>query len=229
MTVSSIDALRQSELFTDLVDEELGKIAVRCRRLRYRAGEVIFHQGDPGLALFVVTEGEVRIGLEALPGEDVVPTLVRVSEAFGELALLDGRPRSATATAALASEVLMLSRDDFLALLAAEPAVTRAVLRALADMIRRTNERLAEVVLSVHTRLARRLLELADEYGVTRKDGILINREVTDVELAGLTGLHRVEVERHLANYQYEDLIRMEEGKIILRQPQKLAIWAHSK
>jgi CRP/FNR family transcriptional regulator, cyclic AMP receptor protein len=229
MSMSNVEALRQSVLFASLADDDVEKLSVRLRRLRYGPGHVIFEQGDQGVSLYIVTDGEVRIGLESAPGTDVIPTLVRAGEAFGEMAVLDGHPRSATATTTTDTELLMLSRDDFLALLDADPEVVRAVLRALAEMIRRTNERLGEVLLSVHTRMARRLLDLADAHGLRRDDGILIDREVTDAELAGLTGLHRVEVERILANYQYDDIIRMEFGRILIRQPETLLAWVHTR
>jgi CRP-like cAMP-binding protein len=187
---------------------------------------VLFRQGDPGTSLYVVTSGEVRIGLEALPEEDIIPALVGPGETLGELALLDGLPRSATATMSMDTELLMLSREDFLTLIDSGPKVVRAVLKALAAMIRRSDERLAEVLMSVHTRMARRLLELAELHGVPHPFGILIDREVTDTELAGLTGLHRIHVERLMADYQYEDIIRMEAGRIIIHRRDKLEAWA---
>ncbi len=229
MSMSNVEALRQSALFVTMPDDDIEKLAVRLRRLRYGPDHVIFHQGDQGVSLYIVTEGEVRIGLESTPGTDMIPTLVRSGEVFGELSLLDGLPRSATATTTTNTELLMLGRDDFLDLLDADPLVVRAVLKTMADMIRRTNERLSEVLLSVHTRLARRLLELADAHGVRRDDGILIDRVVPDVELAGLTGLHRIEVERCLASYQYDDLIRMEDGMILIRRPEAFLSWVHPR
>jgi CRP-like cAMP-binding protein len=223
MALSNIEALKQSELFSALPDEELAMLAMRARRLTYEPGHVIFRQGDPGNALYVLSSGEVRLTLEALPNEPIVPTLVQPGKAFGELALLDGQPRSATATTSMGSEVLMLGRDDFMGLLREEPAVLHAVLVGLSNMIRLTNVRLAESPLGSYDRLSRRLRELADLHGVPQPDGaILINREVSDAELAGLTGLHRIEVEGLLERLQLRDIIRMDDGRIVIQQPDKL-------
>lgn len=229
MSLSNSEALKKTELFDNLSDAAIELLASKARRLRYEPNHVIFRQGDPGTGMYVVTGGEVRIGLEALPGEDVIPTLMGPGEAFGELALLDDQPRSASATTTLDTELLMLSRGDFLELVDSDPRVNHAVLRALAAMIRRTNDRLSDVLMSVHSRVSKALLLLAERHGVDHEKGILIDREVTDTELAGMTSLHRIEVERILRDYQYDDLIWVEEGRIVLRHPEKLQTWARTR
>lgn len=226
MGLSNVEALKRSELFSQISDTDIEKLAVRVRRLHYEPNHVLFNQGDPGLALYVVTSGQVRIGIEALPGVDVIPALVGPGEALGELALLDGLPRSASATTTTDTELLMLSRADFMDQVESDPTFAKAVMRSLASMIRRSDDRIGESPLSVHTRMARRLLELASSNFVKRDDGVLIHRVVSDVELAGLTGTHRIQVERILADYQFEDLIRMEDGMILLRHPEKFMDWA---
>jgi CRP-like cAMP-binding protein len=226
MGLSNVEALRRSELFSQIADTEIEKLAVRVQRMHYAPDHVLFNQGDPGLDLFVVTSGQVRIGLDALPGEAVIPAMVGPGESLGELAMLDGLPRSATATTTMDTELLRLSRADFMALVENDPAVVKAVFRSLAGIIRRSDERISELMLSVPTRMARRLLELAETQFVVRSDGVLIDRVVTDSELAGLTGLHRIHVEHELANYQLDDHIRMEFGKILLRHPERFMDWA---
>ncbi len=229
MSLSNAEALKKTELFDNLSEADIEKLAVTARRLRYGPNHVLFRQGDPGLGLYVVTSGEIRIGLEALPGEDVIPTLMGPGEAFGELALLDDQPRSASATTTMDTELLMLGRDDFLSLVDSDPRVNHAVLRSLAAMIRRTNDRLSDVLLSVHSRMSKALITLAERHGVEHEKGVLIDRPVTDIELAGMTSLHRIEVERILRDYQYDDLIWMEEGQIIIRHPDKLHTWARAR
>jgi CRP/FNR family transcriptional regulator, cyclic AMP receptor protein len=222
----TIDALRRTTLFASLADDDLRELVLRVRHLRYGREHVVFHEGDPAGGLYIVAKGEVRITLPALAGEDVVPILVGPGDAFGELGILDDQPRSATATTTMDSELLLLSREDFRTVLRARPSVMFDVLRALASMVRHADERLREDLLSVNTRLARRLLELADRHGEQRSDGVVIRRLTTDTELAGLTGLHRMEVDRLLEHYQYNDIVRWDQGYLVLRRPEVLATWA---
>src|ERR1700675_1206570 len=98
----------------------------------FRRGEVIFHAGDPGEALFVILSGEVKIALPAETGDEAILATLRAGDVFGELALLDGSPRSASATALVPTETVVLPRDRFRELIATEPAVRDALLSSLA-------------------------------------------------------------------------------------------------
>src|SRR4051812_36554352 len=106
-------ALRRSALFNTLDDEELDATIARLRRRRVRQDEVIFHRGDPGDAMHVVESGMVKISLESAEGDDAFLAVVMPGAAFGEIALMDGRQRSATATAREACTTLSLTRDAF--------------------------------------------------------------------------------------------------------------------
>jgi CRP/FNR family transcriptional regulator, cyclic AMP receptor protein len=95
----AVGALGRVRLFTGLGEHELESIARSMRLRRFRRGEVVFHAGDPGDALFIVTVGEIKIGLPSDSGDEAILATVRPGDFFGELALLDGAPRSASATA----------------------------------------------------------------------------------------------------------------------------------
>src|SRR5215207_8169709 len=120
------EALHSCPLFADLDDATLVLCADAMRGRRFRRGEVVFHVEDPGDALFVVTSGEIKIVLPSEEGsEPVILTTIGRGGFFGELALLDGRPRSASAVAVRAVEALVLRRDAFDRLVDAEPALRR--------------------------------------------------------------------------------------------------------
>lgn len=228
MVPATIDALRRASLFTSLPEEDLRELSKHMRRLHCCPEYVVFHEGDPATGLYVVARGEVRITLPVLAGEEVVAFLVGPGDAFGELGVLDDSPRSATATTTMETDLLLLGRNDFRTVLRQRPSVLFDVLRVLAGMVRHADERLREDLMSVNTRLARRLLELADRHGEERSDGLVIRRLTSNNELAGLTGLHRAEVERLIEHYQYNDIVRWENGMLVLRRPEVLATWARA-
>ena len=94
-----VTALARCPLFAGLGEADLVGLSHEMRTRRFRRGEVLFHQGDPGEALFVVTTGAVKISLPSEEGDEAIIATVNAGDFFGELALLDGAPRSATATA----------------------------------------------------------------------------------------------------------------------------------
>jgi len=226
MPSDAVTALQRSLLFKDLPIVHLERLAKRAGRRKYEAGEAVFHEGEPGNALFIVDSGELQIRAQAPARTELILARMRPGDAFGELALLDDEPRSASAIAVVDSRLLLVHRDDFLALLAAEPDVVQSVLRSLARIIRRTNQKLGDLALGdVHRRMARALLDLADSYGRPHPNGLEIARTVTAVELGQATAMHRVEVERLLREYEYERLIDVENDHIVLRRPETLQSW----
>ncbi len=141
------------------------------RGRRFRRGEVVFHVEDPGDALFVVTSGEIKIVLPSEEGsEPVILTTIGRGGFFGELALLDGRPRSASAIAVRAVEALVLRRDAFDRLVDAEPALRRAMFASLTGEIRRLTGQIADLhFLDLPGRLARHLLRMGGVHGERRR------------------------------------------------------------
>jgi CRP/FNR family transcriptional regulator, cyclic AMP receptor protein len=212
------EALRRAPMFAGLAPESLDHLADRLHHRRYQPGEVIFSQGEAGSELLILQAGEIKISQRSPTNEEIILSLLRAGDTFGELALLDGLPRSANAIATAESEVLGLHRDAFTSLLDQEPEALRAVLKALAAVIRGMNVKIQDVtMLDVHGRIAKVLLEMADRYGRPVPEGIRIDRPLTADELAALTGLHRVEVARWLREYQYDDQLRIENDYITLR------------
>jgi CRP-like cAMP-binding protein len=136
-----VDALAGIPFFAGLDPDALTRLAATMRTRRFRRGEVIFHVGDPGDALFVILAGEVKISLPSETGDEAILATLRPGEFFGELALLDGAPRSASASALSATETVMMPRDRFRELIASEAPVRDALLAALATELRRLTTR----------------------------------------------------------------------------------------
>src|SRR5215204_4106209 len=118
-----LGSLASIPFFGGMEADALERLAATMRSRRFRRGEVIFHIGDPGDALFVIVTGEVKISLPSETGDEAILATLRDGEVFGELALLDGAPRSASASALMPTETVILPRDRFRELIATEAGV----------------------------------------------------------------------------------------------------------
>ena len=128
--------LRESFLFQTLPGAELDRLAERLQPRRFAHGQGIFGRGDPGSSMMAVIEGKVRIGLTASDGREMLLGIVEPGEIFGELALLDGEPRSADASALENCELLLLQRDDFTRFLEQHPAANAKLLAVVSRRLR---------------------------------------------------------------------------------------------
>src|SRR6187399_1800533 len=176
-----VASLARIPFFSGLDEAALERIAAGTRTRRFRRGEVIFHLGDPGDALFVIVSGEVKISLPSETGDEAILATLSAGDVFGELALLDGAPRSASATALSATETVVLPRDRFRELIATEAGVRDALLASIAGELRRLTTHVEELhFLDITGRLAARLVRLANEGGTRLPDGgIRLRRNLT--------------------------------------------------
>jgi CRP-like cAMP-binding protein len=142
---------------------------------------------------------------------------------FGDISLLDGQPRSASASAVVETTILTLERADFIALITRRPAAAMAVLEAVARRLRETDEMASDLAfLDVAGRLAKKLLELGSTHGVERGDGMLIDLPVTQEELANMIGVTRESVNRNLSDFRRRGLIKNQGRKIVIVDAKKL-------
>jgi CRP/FNR family cyclic AMP-dependent transcriptional regulator len=213
-----VAALSRCLLFAGLDERGLSNLAREMRARRFRRGEVLFHQGDPGDALFVVTSGAVKIGLPSEEGDEAIIATVRPGEFFGELALLDGAPRSATATALEATETLVLPRPRFRELIASEPALRDALLAALTAELRRLTTHVQELhFLDITGRLAARLSRLGQTHGAPGDGGtVRLDGPLTQSDLAAMIGATRQSVNKLLGLFVDDGLLRLERDAIII-------------
>jgi CRP-like cAMP-binding protein len=215
--------LGRSPVFSTLPPAALERLAGSMQRRVYRRGQVIFHQDDPGAAVHVIESGRVKVVLATPEGEELLLRVLGEGEIFGELALLDGRPRSATVSALEETVTHVLERATFLDFLRAHPDATLDLCRALVELIRRLTEQVEDLaLLDVPRRLQRKLLELADAYGKPGPQGTLIDVRLTQSELASMIGTSRASVNYCLASLESRGMIRREGQRIVLRRPDAL-------
>ena len=193
---SAARVLASVPVFAALEEADRREVAAHTRPRRFARDEVIFHREDPAAHLYVIVSGSVKVSIPDEEGHEVVVAVEREGAVFGELALFDDAPRSATVTALAETHVLTLSREDFLGVLARSPRANRAILRLLARTVRRASGRIEDLVfLDVPGRVAKCLLDLAGAKGGTEV-------ELTQDDLAAFVGATRVSVNRALADLE---------------------------
>ncbi len=220
----AIDALRRSVLFVRADDDTLSTCAGQLRIRRFRRGETIFHQGDPGDSLFIIEEGSVKIVLPSPEGEEaaIIATLGR-GDFFGELALLDGAYRSATAVALEPTQTLVLRREPFEQLVDTDAALRRALLAGLAAELRRLTGHVEELhFLDLPGRLAMRLVRMAEEHAPGAHGEVVLPWPFTQSELAAMIGGTRQTVNRLLADFHDQGLIRFERDLLVIPSVERL-------
>lgn len=219
------EALEGCVLF-EHVDVEGMDACLACLRLRrFRREETIFHQGDPGNALYIVASGRVKVVLPSPDsGESAILATLGRGQFFGELAMLDGQPHSADVVAVEPTECLVLGRDDFERLFEAEPSIRRSLVLALAGQLRRLTDHVEALhFLDLPERLAQRITELALATPGARADTeVRLDWPYTQAELAGMVGGSRESVNRLLADFTNRGLIRFERDILVVPSPGRL-------
>ncbi|MGZ3457954.1 MAG: Crp/Fnr family transcriptional regulator [Archangium sp.] len=215
--------LAQIPMFEHLASEDLEHLSALLQQRRYNRGEVIFHQGDVGTALFIVRKGEVAIRLSSAEGREVILALLVRGDAFGELALLDGEPRSTDAVARDETHLLSLHREDFRRFLSERPQVAMDLLAVLSRMVRRVTQLVHDsAFLDARARLARVLLDLARTQGQPGAEGGVVIPKLTQADLANLVGVTRESANKWLRFYAREGLLAYEGGQITIFDPERL-------
>jgi CRP/FNR family cyclic AMP-dependent transcriptional regulator len=204
-------------LFANLDAESLRELAEVTRRRSFRPGEVIFHRDDPGQVLYVIREGKIRIYITSQDGQEVTLSVMGPNDYFGELALLDGHPRSASAIAIEPVELYALQRSDFLNAVLHHPRIAIQVMHVLSLRLRQTDAMIEDLLfLDVHGRVAKKLLELAELHGVKTPEGIQIDMKLTQTDLAALVGASRESVNKVVGYFIDKRFISTEKRKITI-------------
>ncbi len=204
---------RDIPLLARLAGPDLRALASQGRVRRYPAGATIFQEGDRGDSLHVVMEGSVRITVLSAKGEEATVALLGPGEFVGDLALLDGRPRSASAVASEPTKTLIVTRDDFRRWLAERPKAALTLLEVLSLRVRRTDEVLADLTfLDLPRRLAKRLAALAAERPADGRGGVKLR--ITQAELASMLGVSRESVNKQLNDFERRRWVLLGRGSV---------------
>lgn len=218
MSTASGDVIRRIPLFQHLGEAEHQALAALFRERRFPRGAIIVAQGDPGDAMFLIAEGQVKVAVFAEDGREVILSVQSAGGFFGEMALLDDEPRSAHVIAMTDAVLLQLRREDFRARLKHSPDLGIALLRELSRRLRRADETITSMaLLDVNGRIAHLLLELAREEGGNR-----IGRKLTHATIAQMVGASRETVSRTMRSLAVQGVIAINRREISLLDPDRL-------
>jgi CRP/FNR family transcriptional regulator, cyclic AMP receptor protein len=208
--------LMTNPLFAGLGPEVIAQVSALCVARRIEAGSVVFAKGDDGDALYGVRRGQIRIGIGTEDGRRLTLATLGSGDLFGEIALLDGQPRTADAVAVEACELFMVRRRDFVELLRGNSAIALRVIELLCARLRSANEAMEEAVLMpLDVRLARRISALAEDFGS--------ELEISQEQLAVQVGATRETVNRQLQVWRRDGVIALGRAKLQVLDPVRLA------
>jgi len=206
--------LGECVLFRDLEPEERSTLFARVRVRTFAAGETIFLMGSMGDSLMAVLSGSVRISVPSPDGKEIVLAIIPPREVFGEIALLDGKERTADARAIGACSLALLERRDVLSFLNNHPKVWPKMVEVLCARLRNTDQHIAEIaLLELPARLAKALLRLSTgENGSTNRGALQI--QLSQRELGNMCGASRESINKCLRGWQRRGIVQVEEGAV---------------
>lgn len=215
---------RKADIFADLEPAHLDALCRAASVRPYAAGETILREDEPGDLFFFILRGQVKVFVDSEHGREVVLTHLQAGDFFGEMALFDNETRSASVSALTPSELVVLRRRDFLAVLEEEFPIARRILATLSVRLRRANEMIESLVLlDVGGRLAGYLLRLARESGTPQEEGWYSVSRPTHQVIANTIGASRETVTRLLRQFTDRGLIRMRGSTVWIRAEQRRA------
>ena len=227
-TLAGKIVLQRSPLFRGLAPPALERIASLATQRHYGEGEIVCSQGDPGDALYAVITGRIRISSGAADGREIFLNIMEPGDSFGEIALLDGGTRTASAVAMVPSELVSLRRDHLFALLEREPQVALELLRLCGERLRWTSGLLEDAaLLDAPARLAKRLLSLGLLHGEKNGDGFTLR--ISQEDLASFLGVTRQAVNQQLQAWKAKGWLDLARGSVTVRDEQALRNAARGK
>ncbi len=220
---TSRPALSRSPLLAGITPDDLKALVRQAQQRSFRLGQALFRRGDAADGLYAVVAGEVRVVIEGREGNEITLATFGPGEVLGELSVLDGRARSASAIAVAGVDTLFVAAESFLSWLSAHPVAATLMLRELARRLRTTDEQVAEVaLLSVEERLVRRLWQCFVERSGARAPAVGSRLRMSQSELASTLGVTRESVNKHFARLKAGGVLAVDAGSIVLLRPDAL-------
>ena len=227
-TQLSTDTLRTVSIFADLPAAALEQLARNSLPRKYRRGQVLCNEGDPGESIYILEDGQLRVTQWTPAGDEAVLAVVEAPAAVGELSLLDGSPRSATLTAVGPVRVRLIPRKAFMSLIQEQPQIVPGLLATLATLIRRANARQVDLLtLDVPGRLAKWMIERAERIGAPVGQGVQVDLARSQGELAAEIGTTRPTLNRALRGFEEQGIIATDGSLVTILEMEKLVAFTN--
>ncbi|MEI6476940.1 MAG: Crp/Fnr family transcriptional regulator [Actinomycetes bacterium] len=216
--------VRKAPLFSALDDASAASLRASMETIKLGKGTVLFSEGDEGDHLYVIVEGKLKLGTSSGDGRENLLSVLGPGEMFGELSLFDPGPRTATATAVTDVRLLSLGHDKVIPWVTQHPQVALDLLGRLSQRLRRTNEVVGDLVFSdVPGRVAKALIDLGERFGKETPEGLYVNHDLTQEELAQLVGASRETVNKALADFAGRNWIRLDGRAVLILDVERLS------
>jgi CRP-like cAMP-binding protein len=217
------EVVRRAPLFTALDDAAAASLRASMDTVKIAKGSILFKEGDDGEHLYVIIEGKLKLGTSSGDGRENLLSILGPGEMFGELSLFDPGPRTSTATAVTDAKLHSLSHEKVIPWLKQNPEVSLQLLARLSQRLRRTNEAVGDLVFSdVPGRVAKALIDLGDRFGKTTSEGLLVNHDLTQEELAQLVGASRETVNKALADFAGRGWLKLDGRSVLITDVERL-------
>jgi CRP-like cAMP-binding protein len=204
-------------LLKHLRPEELSRLAATAGISRHKAGATIFQHGDPGTSMMAVVRGRVKICIYSAEGKEMVLNIIDRGGLFGEIAVLDGQPRSADAVAMEDTELLVLERGRLMPFLTANPEIPTRLIAVLCQRLRQTSEALEDALLrDAPSRVARGLLRLSKTFGKPEAGGVKLDIKLSQQQIGNLIGISRESTNKYIVDWTRARTISVNNGFITI-------------
>ena len=218
------EVVRRAPLFTALDEAAAVSLRASMDSVKIAKGSILFNEGDEGEQLYVIIDGKLKLGTSSGDGRENLLSILGPGEMFGELSLFDPGPRTSTATAVTDAKLLSLSHEKVIPWLKQNPEVSLQLLTRLSQRLRRTNEAVGDLVFSdVPGRVAKALIDLGDRFGKTTPEGLLVNHDLTQEELAQLVGASRETVNKALADFAGRGWLKLDGRSVLIADVDRLS------
>ena len=215
--------IRKAPLFSALDDAAAHELRQSMVALKLNKGQVLFKEGQDGDRLFVVVHGKIKLGTTSADGRENLLSILGPGEMFGELSLFDPEPRTSTATAVTDAKLVSLAHEAVIGLVTTNPQTSLELLRRLAQRLRKSNEILADLVFAdVPGRVAKAIMDLGERFGVQKEDGLHVNHDLTQEELAQLVGASRETVNKALADFAARGWVKLEPRAVLVTDVERI-------
>ena len=218
------EVVSRAPLFTALDEAAAVSLRASMDTVKIAKGSILFKEGDDGEHLYVIVDGKLKLGTSSGDGRENLLSILGPGEMFGELSLFDPGPRTSTATAVTDAKLLSLGHEKVIPWLKQHPEVSLQLLTRLSQRLRRTNEAVGDLVFSdVPGRVAKALIDLGDRFGKTTPEGLLVNHDLTQEELAQLVGASRETVNKALADFAGRGWLKLDGRSVLIADVERLS------
>jgi CRP-like cAMP-binding protein len=212
------------DLFSRLDDGDMDALLACASLQSTDAGTLLFQKGDAGDCLYGVLEGRVKIFVLSGTGREVILNIMGPGDVFGEIALLDGSPRTASAETACPARLLRIEKAAFWNLLAKRPAATQMIMAVLCERLRWVSEAYEGAIFhDLPSRLAQKILLLVESFGIAEATGFRVTFNISQADLAQMLGVSREKINQQIHLWKERGILTMNRGRLLVHKPDDLA------